>query len=194
MKRLAVFLLLLAAGFAQCNGIVSSLETNYASYLSTSVSCATPHPNTLYANLSQLAEGYSYAAQCFKEDGNTGKALAYYSLAGGRYGAAADALCSTDYALKMNLYLSSGDAYRSAGQDALARQSYETAIKTYNAHPSNIDSSLYSAASSKIYALDHPMAKSLSDVGNSNSVDWLPIAIAGLVFVGIGLVIISLRK
>ena len=194
MRRLAIFLILLAASFAQCDNILSGLETNYASYLHTSVGCDTPHPGTLYANLSQLAEGYSYVAQCFKEEGNTQKALAYYSLAGDRYAAAAAALCSTDYGLKMNLYISSGDAYQSAGQNALAKESYENAVGVYSAHTDSIDGSLYGRVNSRLYALAHPMAESLSEVGDSNSTGWLPIAIAGLVFVGIGLVIISLKR
>lgn len=194
MKRLLLVLILLAAGFAQCSDIASKLETDYTPYLTTSVGCDIPHQTTLYANISQLAEGYSYVAQCFQEEGNAGKALAYYSLAGNRYAAAANALCSTDYALKMNLYLSSGDAYHSAGQDAEARASYGDAIKTYNAHTDAIDGTLYASANSRIYALDHPTVKNLSDVGDSNTLNWLPFVIAGIVFVGIGLTIVTLRK
>ncbi len=194
MRRLAILLVLISASLAQCDTIVSGLETSYASYLHTSVGCGQPHPTTLYANLSQLAEGYSYAAQCFKDEGNIGKAHAYYSLAAGRYGAAADALCSSDYALKANLYISSGDAYIAAAQPVLARQAYEKAISTYSAHPREVGITLYSTAKEKEYALDHPMAESLPDVGNKGNISWLPIAMAGLVFVGIGLAIVSLRR
>lgn len=197
MKRLILLLLVLSAALAQCSELASSLESAYGGYAlmpAGSIDCSRPLSPELYANLSQLAEGYIYVAQCFKEHGDAAKAGAYYALAASKYTLASTALCTTDFSLQAQLWISAGDAYQKANQPTLARESYNGAISVYQAHAAVVDSSYYATAQQRLYEMDHPIAESIGEVGDTNQTDWVPLAIAGIVFVGIGLVIFSLKK
>lgn len=194
MRRLILLLMLFAAVFAQCDEALTTLETDYASYMHiTSVDCDHPNAESLYATLAEIAESYAYVAQCYREDNDLAKSYAYYTVAGEKYLAAADALCTTDYSLKMNLYISSGDSYAGAKQTEAARASYEKASVVYRVHNEEIDSALYALVNNKIYKLDHPLAEDVQDVTSEEEVDWVPFAVAALVVIGILITLISLR-
>lgn len=195
MKRLVLLIVLASLAFSQCSTIVSDLETAHANYVyMDAIDCSRPMSDTPYVNLAQLAEGYAYAAQCFKEEAVADKAMAYYALSAEKYLLASEALCETDYPIQMLLLMSAGDAYKSARQTELARTTYNQALMHYRQHHEEIDSSLYATTEQKLYELDHPLVDDWSDAGDKESTDWIPFAIAGLVFVGLGLVILSLKK
>ena len=166
---------------AHCSLMVTDLETQYSSYLYLEeVEC--PKSPTLYVNLSKLAEGYGSVAQCFKEEANADSAAAYYSLSGAKYALSADALCDKDHSLKTRLYISSGDAYVNANLNELARLYYNKAIDVFNAHASVKDPGLFASANQKLYELNNPLIDDFKEVGNKEDVDWLPLAIAFIVF------------
>ena len=195
MKRLVLLLILSSLAFSQCATLVSDLETANANYVQINeVDCSRPMDKTLYANLAQLAEGYSYAAQCFKDNGETDKARAYYKLAAEKYMVASDALCDTDHSIRMSLAISAGDDYRVANEPELARASYEKALLIYQIYGTEIDPKLYSNANQKLYENENPVLQEWKQVGEDETIDWIPFVIAGLVFMGIGLVVISLKK
>ena len=139
MRRLVFLLLALSLAAAQCSMIVAEAEAAYEPYIGvSSVDCGAQHSEDFYADLSALAGDYERGADCFKEEGEPTKAIAYYLLAGEKYQVAADALCDTDYSLKMQLYISAGDSYRAAGDTDTARQIYESAETLYLAHMGTI--------------------------------------------------------
>jgi len=196
MKSIVFLMLFASLALATCSDQLTTLEKEYQSYLGlVSIECSVQNTKEIYSNLAALGEGYKVIAECFKEAGEPGKASAYFSLAGEKYKLTADALCTDyDYGLKTQLYLSAGDAYKNAGQPQLARVQYDSAVSTYQTHTDAVDAGLYGIAQQKLYELDHPVGNTFQTVGDTSSMNWLPIAVAALVFFGIGIVVFSLGK
>ena len=75
-----------------------------------------------------------------------------------------------------------------------AGSAYTTARDLYMENPNAVPLTLYSEANQKLYEADNPLANTYQEAGDESGFDFLPIAIGGIVFVGIGLTIFYLRR
>ncbi|MFC2175031.1 hypothetical protein ACFLQ2_04170 [archaeon] len=195
MKRLVLLLLLGSLAMAQCAELVPEVEKGLEAYVGLDrVDCASQNTGNIYYSLAQLAEGYSQVAQCYKEQDDSDREIAFSLLAGRKYKLAADALCETDYSLKLQLYISSGDAYADAYEPWMARDVYEDGTALYRMHSTVIDASIHAELQRKLLELDYTVPEKIQDVETSDEADWTPYAFVVLVLVFIALVIITILR
>ena len=195
MKRLVLLLLLSSLALADCTALVTQAEQGREGLVALdSVDCDAQGTKGFYSGLAALAEDYMLAAQCYEGQSEDAPATAFYFYAAEKYALAGDALCSSDYSLKMGLYLSSGDAYLAAGDRGRARGSFEKAEQLYSLHSSKIDNSLNAELQRRLHELDYPVnPQQAFRPDASEEADWAPIAaalvlVAGLALVGITIV------